>query len=86
MIPCFPTITYASTQLMHRYQQKGKSLQEFNFEFSELFLAVANCEPKDKTYPLKIYMYTQIYLIQQLAGNAHPTLQKVTDYAQNIKI
>ena len=43
---------------MHRYQQE-ESLQEFNVEFSELIQAVKNCEPKDITNPLKIYLYAQ---------------------------
>ena len=52
-------VTRAATWLMHRYQQKGGSLQDFSFEFSELTHAVTNCEPKDITDPLKIYMYVQ---------------------------
>ena len=52
-------VTHAAKQLMHRYQQKEESLQEFNFEFSELIQAVTNHEPKDIADPLKIYMYVQ---------------------------
>ena len=44
---------------MHRYQQKGKGLQEFNFELSELIQTITNGEPKDITNPLKIYIYVQ---------------------------
>ena len=35
-------VTHAATQLMYRYQQKGESLQELNFEFIELIQAVTN--------------------------------------------
>ena len=47
-----PTETHATTCLMHRYQQKGEGLQEFNFEFSELTQTVSNGEVKDITNPL----------------------------------
>ena len=47
-------VTHAATWLVHRYQQKEESLQEFNFDLSELTQAVTNCEPKDITDPLKI--------------------------------
>ena len=43
------TVTHATTLLMHRYQQEGESLQEFNFEFGELIQAVTNHETKDIT-------------------------------------
>ena len=37
-------LTYATTELMHIFQQKGKGLQEIKFEFSQLTQAVTNCE------------------------------------------
>ena len=40
-------VSHAVTQLLHRYQQKGESLQEFYFKFNELIQAVTNCEAKD---------------------------------------
>ena len=52
-------VAHASSWLMHRYQQKGQSLQEFNFEFSKLIQAVTNCDPKDTTYLFKNYMDAQ---------------------------
>ena len=45
--------------IMHRYQQKGQSLQVFIFEFSELIQTITNCDPTDITDLLKIYMYVQ---------------------------
>ena len=42
-----PIVIHATTWLMHRYQQKGEILQEFNFEFSEIIQAVTNHEPTD---------------------------------------
>ena len=30
------TVTYAATQLIHKYQQKGETLHECSFKFSEL--------------------------------------------------
>ena len=52
-------VTHVATHFMHRYQQKGESLQEYNFEFGKLIQAVCNHELKDITHPLKIYMYVQ---------------------------
>ena len=62
-----PMITHAAMQLMYRYQQKGESLQEFNYQFIELIQAVTNHEHKDITDPVKIYMYVQNYLTLQSA-------------------
>ena len=59
-------MTHVAMQLVHWYQQKGESLQEFNFEFSECIKAVMNCKPKDITVPLTINMYAQKLLIPQL--------------------
>ena len=53
------TVTHAATCFMHMYQQKEGSLQEFNFELSELIQVFSNSEPKDITDPLKMYMYAQ---------------------------
>ena len=43
---------------MHKYPEKGESLQEFNFEFSERIQAR---EPKDITDLLKIFLYAQTF-------------------------
>ena len=39
------TVIHGTEQLVHKYQQKVESLQEFNFKFSELIQDVINCEP-----------------------------------------
>ena len=57
--PINAMINHLATYLMHRYQQKGKSLQKSNFEFSLLIQTVSNCELNDITDLFKIYMYAQ---------------------------
>ena len=43
-----PTITHATTHLMHRYQKKGEGLQDlFSFELIELIQAITTIKPKD---------------------------------------
>ena len=59
---------------MHRYQQIGESLQEFNFAFSELIQAVTNHEFKDITNPSKSFL--------KPFDMWQPTLQEATDYVQ----
>ena len=66
--PLVLTLTHNATQLMHRYQQKGESLKEFNFEFSEFIQAVMNDDPQDITDPLKIMFMHINYLNQQLVS------------------
>ena len=44
---------------MHKYQQRGESLQELNFKFIELIQAFTNYEPEDITDPLKNCLYLQ---------------------------
>ena len=73
-----PPVTHAAIQIVPRYKQQAESLQEFNFEFSELIYAVSNCEPRDIIDPLKIYKYAQklFYppIISKTISQAHPTL------------
>ena len=54
-----PIVTHAATQLMHKYQQEGENVQEFNFEFCELIQALMSHEPENIIDPLKIHMYAQ---------------------------
>ena len=76
-------------QLMHKYQQKGESLQEFNFELSELIQADMNHEAKDRTDPVKIYIYVQTLFNPMISSttvcHTHQTSQKAMDYVQKIK-
>ena len=75
-------------QLIHKYK-KRESLQEFNFDFSDLIQTIMNCEPKDMMYPLKIYMYLQKVFNPMISSktiqHAHPTLQKAIDYVQKVE-
>ena len=50
-------VTHAVIHLMYGYPQIAESLQELNFEFSELTQAVTSHEPMYITGQLKIYMY-----------------------------
>ena len=69
-----------ATCLMYRYQQEGKSLQKFNFEFSKCIQVVSNCKPKDVTYSLKIYVYVhKLFILANITKtirHVHPTLQR----------
>ena len=82
-------VTHAVTQLMHRYQKRNESLQEINFDFSELIQAVTNHEPKDIPDPLKIHMYVQRFfnpiISSKTIWQSHQTLQKAIDYAQKVE-
>ena len=82
------TAIHVATQPVHRYQQKGEHLQEFNYEFKELIWVITNCEFKDIMNPLRIYMYAQKYCIWQLVLNklaCTSDFTKVNDYTQKIE-
>ena len=84
--PPIPTVTHAAMQLIHRYQQKGERLKDFNFMFGEIIQAVTNCEPKHITDPLKIYMYAQILFSPAISSktiqHAHLTAESYSQCAE----
>ena len=76
-------------QLIHRYKRKRESLQEFNFDVSELIQTIMNCKPKDMMHPLKIYMYLEKLFNPLISSktiqHAHLTLQKAIYYVQKVE-
>ena len=58
-----PVVSHVAAHLMQRYQQKGESLQEFNFKFIYFIQAITNQELKDITDLLNMSMYTQNCLL-----------------------
>ena len=54
-----PMQIHIATHCLHRYQQKGKGLQEFNLEFIELIQVVISQKWKGTSDPFKMYMYAQ---------------------------
>ena len=72
-------VMFMATFLMHRYQQKGESLKESNFELSKCIQVLTNSELRYITIPIKIYMYDQILFNLAISiktiSHAHQILQ-----------
>ena len=81
-------VTLAATLLMHKNQLNEKVYKISIFDFSELIQTDTNCEPKDITDLLMIYMYVQKLFNPAISSKAilhiYQALQKDINYAQKI--